>query len=112
MLYVLLGLAIVSPTCLDVERHKVGRTARSQDPVEVEPSEVTQERHAPEGPAVSGRRFQPAENGATRIGPTPTGLTGGPAPPGPMRFFASFPWVAPTATRGLPLRGVPPSIPC
>jgi hypothetical protein len=76
-----------------------------QGSLKVEPGEVTQEEQAPEGPPVSSRRFQPADNIAMRITPTPRGLTGSPAPPGPIRFFASFPWVAPTATHGLPLWG-------
>jgi hypothetical protein len=36
---------------------------------------------------VSSRRFQPADNIAMRITPTPTGLTGSPALPGPIQFF-------------------------
>ena len=58
-----------------------------QGSLKVEPGEVTQEEQAPEGPPVSSRRFQPADNVAMRITPTPTGLNGSPAPPGPIRFF-------------------------
>ena len=85
---------------------KIGSGAGGeQGSVKVEAGEVTQGEWAPEGPPVSSRRFQPADNIAMRITPTPTGLTGRPAPPGPIRFFCLFPWVAPTANHGLPLRG-------
>jgi hypothetical protein len=67
---------------------KIGSGAGGeQGSVKVEPGEGTQEQQAPEGPPVSSRRFQPADNIAMRITPTPTGLTGSPAPPGPIRFF-------------------------
>ena len=45
-----------------------------QGSVEVKPSDVSQEQQAPEGPPVSSRRFQPADNIAMRITSTPTGL--------------------------------------
>ena len=60
---------------------------------------------APKGPALSSRRFQPAESRAERMTPTPKGLTVVRPLQGRHRFFASFPWVSPTATHGMPLRG-------
>jgi hypothetical protein len=43
--------------------------------------------------------FQPADNIAMRITPTPPGLTGSPAPPGPIRFFCH---VSVGSTHGYP----------
>jgi hypothetical protein len=59
-----------------------------------------------QGPSMSSRRFQPAETVARRIAPTPKGLTCRSAPSGPGRLLGSpLPWVSPTATHCLPLRG-------
>jgi hypothetical protein len=63
---------------------------------------------APEGPSVSSRRFQPAEGGGNQITPTLKGLTFGASVrplQGRGRFSLLPPWVPPTATHGLPLRG-------
>jgi hypothetical protein len=43
-----------------------------------------------EGPPVSSRRFQPADEIAKQVTPTPTGLTS-PAPPGPIQFSHPVP---------------------
>ena len=49
-----------------------------------------------------------AHYGGARL--TITGLPHRSAPPGPVDFFASFPWVPPTATHGVPLRGNSPCL--
>jgi hypothetical protein len=48
-------------------------------------------RKAPKGPALSSRRFQPAESRAERMTTTPTGLTCSSAPSGPVQVFRLLP---------------------